>query len=195
MGAEYKAHDGFANLAETAKIGPNAHWSGIMAKTTLVAVALAGAIANACSASTEVLRAKSNEARMNVQRIWSAALAYYEEEHVGPDGKLLPKQFPTPVATTPAGTPCDGPNQRYRPDPKAWEHPTWKALRFSMTEPHYYRYAFDSSGTGTSAQFTAHAHGDLNCDGVWSTFEKIGFVDKQGKLQRGSGLYANRPLE
>ena len=44
---------------------------------------------------------------------------------------------------------------------------------------HFFRYCFSSSATGGDAEFTDNAHADLDCDGVWSTFERSGQA-KQG---------------
>jgi len=65
-----------------------------------------------------------------------------------------------------------------------------------MDDPHYFRYAFDSSGTSTTAKFTARAHADLDCDGVFSTFIKTGEVLFQGSDITTSGtLYRVREIE
>jgi hypothetical protein len=76
------------------------------------------------------------------------------------------------------------------PHPAIWKTPTWNALNFSMSEPHYYRYSFESEGAGSNARFTATAQGDLDCDGIPSRFERA------GSAQGGSsGLYMENPLE
>lgn len=43
--------------------------------------------------------------------------------------------------------------------------------------------------------FTPGAHGDLNCDGLRSTFERVGTIDESGTVSRGLGLYKNNPKE
>ena len=48
-----------------------------------------------------------------------------------------------------------------------------------MNDRHYFAYEFDSSGTLSDARMTATAYGDLDCDGVWSTFQKLAFGDPQ----------------
>ena len=63
-----------------------------------------------------------------------------------------------------------------------------------MDDPHYYRYEFISSGVSTSAEFTARAQGDLDCDGIESTYEMYGTVGDQGPA--GSGTqWRNKELE
>jgi len=56
-----------------------------------------------------------------------------------------------------------------------WDTPTWSALYFQITEPHYFVYEFTSNGkTGNDAEFVATAYGDLDCDGIRSTFQRSG---------------------
>jgi type IV pilus assembly protein PilA len=53
-------------------------------------------------------------------------------------------------------------------------------LKFSMQAPQYYMYNYSSDGNFmtpvTGTQFTATANGDLNGDGVYSTFMLVGAV-------------------
>src|SRR5205823_4702955 len=116
---------------------------------------------------------KTTEAVENVRKIAEGARAYYEEHH----------EFPPSVRLSPArGTCCASPGQKCVPDPTLWENPTWKALRFSMDVPHYYLYEFKSTGTGKDAKFSVAAHGDLDCDNTFSTFEMVGGVDADGHV-------------
>jgi len=55
-----------------------------------------------------------------------------------------------------------------------WDNPSWQALTFAISDPHYYSYEYTSDGTGTNAQFTARANGNLDGDGTLSTFERAG---------------------
>ena len=65
--------------------------------------------------------------------------------------------------------------------PNAWETPTWNALGFRAVPagtPHCFAFAFDSAPSATKATFRAHAHADLDGNGVPSTFEVTGrYVD------------------
>jgi len=52
-----------------------------------------------------------------------------------------------------------------------------------MTDPQYYMYAYSApTVTGTSAAFTATANGDLNGNGVLSTFSIAGSVSTKGAI-------------
>lgn len=140
---------------------------------------------------------RTAEAVTNVKKIYDGARSYYEEEsHARGSVAVLPKQFPNPPAkpgpVPPLGTCCHAPDHKCAPDPRLWTDATWQALKFSMDDPHYYAYEYQASGTGTSATFTVAAYGDLNCDGVYSTFEMVGSVQADGTVTGQGGMFINR---
>ncbi|HEU5141958.1 MAG TPA: hypothetical protein VFU04_02255, partial [Solirubrobacterales bacterium] len=72
------------------------------------------------------------------------------------------------IGPTPAlGACCRGGRERCDPDPALWEAPLWRELGFSLDHAHAYAYSYASDGE----RFTVRAQGDLDCDGVYSTFE------------------------
>lgn len=117
-------------------------------------------------------RAKISEVDVNLRQLVLASRSYFQEEHAGPDGAVTSCRFPDPAPCTPAGSPCDHPGDRYPASAEAWSHPTWKALGFQIADPHRYQYCVESEGSGADARFTLVAHGDLDCDGVMSTFQR-----------------------
>ena len=140
-----------------------------------------------------IARSKTAEATMHVRKMYDQAVAYYEQERTGPDGALLPKRFPPTTALTPSD-PC---RKRGKPEltpASAWAAPGWQALNFQIEDPSYYSYEFVSSGEGESAAFTARAIGDLDCDGVRSTFERIGTI-RDGMVTGAAGLFRNNETE
>ncbi len=88
-------------------------------------------------------------------------------------------QFPS-AGPTPSQVPCG--TSPHKPDPNLWSDPGWKAVGFSIDKPFRYRYQIIASGKGPTAAFTIRVHGDLDCDGTYSTFELMGAVDKNGHL-------------
>lgn len=112
---------------------------------------------------------RAEEARTNLERIYDGAVSYYDSDHATRTGMILPPQFPASSPRLPASIPC---GEAMEPGYDTWRQPTWEALNFSIHEPHYYSYQFESSGTGADAAFTAYAFGDLDCDGVLSTFQR-----------------------
>ncbi len=102
-----------------------------------------------------------------LQRIGAAAVSY---AHAHP----VPQAFPPSVPLTP-GAP---PRGRCEADPPgAWEQPTWRALDFRPVPPdapHCFAFSFDSGLSPARSTFRAQAHGDLDGDGISSTFEVTG---------------------
>lgn len=114
-------------------------------------------------------RAKTVEALILVKKMSDGGRVAYARKHT------LPKSAgPTP----PLGTCCAGKDQRCPVDPALWATASWKALQFDVTDPYRYSYAFKSD----KASFTATAYGDLNCDGIYSTFEMKGTIGRDGKI-------------
>ena len=120
-----------------------------------------------------------------VEKISELAVAY---AHDRPVITAFPSSAPLTPSAPPRGT-------REVDPPGAWDQPTWKALGFRPVAegvPHAFAFAFDSvPGTepaparvdvtgallpvpGARSTFAAHAHGDLDGDGVTSTFEMHG---------------------
>ncbi len=151
-------------------------------------------------------KAMTTEAIDYLDKIYKGAADYYVTPRVKEDSfEKLPCQFPESQPVTPsAGTCCkalggpdqDGDNRcdalggpesgpppkgkkgRSEPPANPWDTPTWSALRFEITQPHYFVYEFTSNGkTGVDAEFVATAYGDLDCDGVRSTFQRFGKAD------------------
>lgn len=105
-------------------------------------------------------------------------------------GRAPAEAFPAPAPMTPA-TPPRG--VRVADPAGAWDHPTWRALEFRANAegvPHAFAFAFDSS----PGAFVAHAHGDLDGDGVVSTFEVRGIADETG-ARVVPGMYVAEEVE
>ncbi len=146
-----------------------------------------------------IRRSKTTEATMNLRKVYDSSVSYYNTEHAGRTGEILPKQFPLTVIPTPAdwaAQTCEGgASQKYQPGADVWNNATWQALNFAVDDPFYFRYEYVSAGTGTGSQFTARAQGDLNCDTTLSTFERIGTVDAENNITGGAGIFKKDELE
>jgi len=115
----------------------------------------------------DVRTSRLAEPIQGLQRLSAAAIAYGQ-------GRPVAQGFPPSAPLTPPRPPrgrCD-------PDPpELWEHPTWKALEFlpvDLGAPHCFSFAFDSTLSPAKSTFRAHAHGDLDGDGLTSSFEVTG---------------------
>ena len=146
-----------------------------------------------------IRRSKTSEATMNIRKMFDSSVSYFNEEQANRKGQILPRQFPAEqVAPTKEkwGDVCKNKDsQKFQPDADTWDNATWQALNFAVEDPFYYRYEYDSEGTGAGAKFTARANGDLNCDGTESTFERIGTVDAENNINGGAGLFTKNELE
>ena len=126
-------------------------------------------------------RAKSTEARVNLKKLYDGAFAQYGHAH----------ELPASTGVTPPlGSCCKGKDGLCAPEAARWQTPAWKALRFSLDDPHRYSYEFKSD----KSSFVARAFGDLNCDGVYSTFEMKGNIAADGTITT-KGLVVDRELE
>jgi type IV pilus assembly protein PilA len=145
-----------------------------------------------------IRRSKTVEATMNVRKMFDSSVAYFEADHASTTGLPLVKQFPTAPATnpTPALKACCGQaGDKCVPAPTYWNDPTWSALNFSVDDPFYYSYQYNSAGTETSANFQAWAFGDLDCDGIYSTYQRSGSVLSDRSVSGGAGLYTKNDIE
>jgi len=169
----------------------------------MIVVAIIGVLAAvAIPAFMKYIRkSKTTEARDHLRRSYEQARVYYFETFGARNaGGFVRHQFPATVQMTPVSTCCqaDGSN-KCPPNAAQWSDPTWVALHFSLDDPHYYRYEFISSGAGTQAEFTTRASGDLDCDGIESTFEMYGTVmtgeSGGGEVSGSSGVARINELE
>src|SRR5688572_9970269 len=108
-----------------------------------------------------VTNSKSAEARMAVGRMSKDAAAYFEAEKmagntltlggsVGISRQLCPAATAVPAAVQAEGV-------KFQPSPTQWTGNGWTCLKFSMTQPVYFQYNYQSNVTTTTA---AAAGGD-----------------------------------
>ncbi|MGD0676838.1 MAG: hypothetical protein ABSC94_15605 [Polyangiaceae bacterium] len=125
-----------------------------------------------------------------LKRMASAAVAYAQAE---PVAQAFPPSAPLTPLAPPRGV-CEV-------DPAGlWDRPTWRALGFRPVpegEPHCFSFQFDSSLAAPRSTFRAQAHGDLDGDGITSTFEMTGQVvegDPRGPFI-DPGLFVDSEVE
>jgi len=152
-------------------------------------------------------RAKSSEAVEVMDKIYQGAVTYYSQPRVDNNANLMPCQFPPSTGPTPAaGTCCaefGGPDadgdDRCDAGGEWWQTEAWTGHFYNRSDAHYYVYEFKSQGTGDGAEFTITAHGDLDCDGVQSTFERrgTGKVDADGvcTVEPARGMFIQNETE
>ncbi len=151
--------------------------------------------------------AKTAEARNSLGQIGKDAAAAYEKESMA--GTVLPTSQSAAFsrslcACTGAPVPAAQASiagRKYQSSPTEWNqgaatNTCWACVKFSMDQPQYYMYNYVSPGTGSSGDsFTATANGDLNGDGVLSTFTLLGSVNNSFALNIAPNLQEVSPEE
>jgi hypothetical protein len=82
----------------------------------------------------------------------SSSLIYYR----------VTNQFPASLGPAPETIWCEG--EPHSANPSLWRDPTWVSLNFAVSDPHYFSYRYESSGTGSEPRFTASALIRMDCD-------------------------------
>ena len=131
-------------------------------------------------------RTRTAEAPRYLAAIALAETTYYVHSAERPDstGALPPRQF---LATDPC--PEGAPPAARRPG--NWNAGTWPYLGLTAEGPVYYSYQVTTTGTAGSATATVIAHGDLDGDGITSTFLRTLSVTAGGDPVAGPLLYLN----
>ena len=163
----------------------------------MIAVAIIGILAAVAIPSfiKYTRRAQTVEAGMNIRRMYDGAVSYFVGEHSDPTGTILARQFPNSAGPTPIAPPAA---TKLVVPPAQWATPEWNALDFSVNDPLRYSYTFVSSGSDANAKASMIANGDLNGNGVYSTFQRdcLGVVSgSEVGVQGGSGLYIANEIE
>jgi prepilin-type N-terminal cleavage/methylation domain-containing protein len=129
-----------------------------------------------------VKRSKTSEATGSLSKIYQGEVSYYQasaERGAGSPSFITANINPS---TVPAGV-------KIAPNMAAWNADGWREIGFSLDTAHYYSY----TATGTTSAFTATANGDLDGDGVPSTFSRGGTI-VGGEVQ-GNTLSITEELE
>ena len=140
---------------------------------------------------------KLSEPIEGLDRMVTSAVAYAARH---PQEISFPPSAPLTPAEVPRGV-------RVVDPPEAWQHLTWLALDFgfdpcakrppSCGTPHAFSFKFDSELDPVTQvmRFTATAHGDLDGDGIVSTFEVRGERAPGQGARVLPGMFIDREVE
>jgi type IV pilus assembly protein PilA len=136
-----------------------------------------------------IASSKTSEARNSLGRMADGAVIAYEDEHMnesvlsgGASTGLTRTLCNSASATVPANVSAVQ-GRKYQSSSADWSTDAavsgtgFSCLHFTIDEPQYYLYGYTASGTSSVGDsFTASANGDLNGDGILSTFSVVGAI-------------------
>mgnify|MGYP001186453055 CR=1 FL=1 len=154
-----------------------------------------------------IANAKTAEARNSIGQIGKDAAAEYEKESmpgtilaIGGTAQLSRALCKSASAGVPkGGTAPKG--AKYQSDPAEWNvdaagNSGFACLKFSMDMPQYFFYNYTASVAGGAGDsFLAIANGDLNGDGIASTFTLSGSVNNSMALNIAPNMIEISPEE
>ena len=147
-----------------------------------------------------IKKSKTAEANQFLKKMSDAARVYYDEPNFTGAATLTPgvvaKGFPAQNALSGDPGMCalsaGGGTEKGAVANYVWDSDVpWASLGFSMADPYYYAYQFQTDATTT---YTALAQGDLDCDGTKSTFTLFGQV-VAGEVNTAADVIKASPLE
>ena len=141
-----------------------------------------------------IANAKQAEARNVLGEIAKDAAAEYESEKAGASGAASHQLCPSASRSVPSSLAMVS-GKKYQSSVADWQADCatdrgFCCLKFSMETPQYYMYSYGA----TPSAFTGKANGDLNGDGIASTFTIRGEVIA-GQLQVAPNIEERDPGE
>jgi type IV pilus assembly protein PilA len=135
-----------------------------------------------------VFTAKTAEAKAGLGRMAKDASNAFNGEQMDGDTVIAlgqSREGSNQLCPDAAAVPSDSSSvkgAKYQSSPTDWsDDDGWACLGFSFSDPQYYIYDYDVTGTGdTGDTFTAMAQGDLDGDSTLSTFTLLGQVQADG---------------
>ena len=122
----------------------------------------------------------NEEVHRNLNKMCKGASSYFSKQEIFPHAA-----FPVLTHTKiPSET---------RESPEAdFDLPVWQNLSFKIDKPTWYQYEYSSANDGNNSSFTVIARGDLDGDGGYSEFKRIGTVQHKGRAKCSNLLIERR---
>lgn len=155
-----------------------------------------------------IANTKTAEARNALGRMSQASVAVFEQEHMG--GSVLPQG----QAATLSRALCQSASQsvpqsiaavsgkKYQSSASDWNvdsagNSGFACLHFTIDQPQYYMYCYKLTGSGGNPgdTFTGIANGDLNGDGIESTFSLSGAINSNYIVNVAPNIQETMPEE
>jgi len=190
------------------RIGPRGARAAFTLIELMIVVVIIGilSVLAAYGVRKYIANAKTAEARNALGRIGGSAIIAYERESMA--GAILMQQTSTPITralclsasqSVPASKASIA-GAKYQSSPNEWSvDPVasgFACLHFTMDAPQYYMYNYAAVGsTNPGDSFTAMANGDLNGDGVLSTFTLSGKINASYAVNVAPNIAETSPEE
>ncbi|HEX8792105.1 MAG TPA: type II secretion system protein [Polyangiaceae bacterium] len=152
--------------------------------------------------------AKTAEARNALGRMAQAAVGVYEQEHMSgsvlPQGQAatLSRALCKSASASVPSTASQVQGRKYQSAVSDWNMDSagnsgFACLHFTIDQPQYYMYCYTLTGSGGNAgdSFTGTANGDLNGDGILSTFSLAGAISPSFTLNIAPNFQETNPEE
>lgn len=155
-----------------------------------------------------IANTKTAEARNALGRMAQASIGVYEQEHMS--GTVLPQGQEATLSralcksvsqSVPASiTQVQG--RKYQSAVADWNTDSagnsgFACLHFTIDQPQYYMYCYQLTGSGGNPgdAFTGTANGDLNGDGIQSTFSLTGAISPNFTINVAPNIQESNPEE
>lgn len=175
----------------------------------MIVVAIVGilAVLAAYGVRKYIASSKTTEARNSLGRMANAALIAYEHENM--NSPVLPQGGSTGLTRTLCNTASVSVpaslgqvrGAKYQSTSADWNADSagnsgFACLHFTIDEPQYFMYSYKVSGTSNPGDsFTALANGDLNADGIASTFSLTGAISPSYVINVAPNMLTINPDE
>ncbi len=176
----------------------------------MIVVAIVGilAVLAAYGVRKYIASSKTTEARNAIGRMANAVVISYEDDEYGQTAMLAPgtsSGYTRAMCNKASGSVPTAigavQGKKYQSTLVDWNvdaagNSGFACLKFTIDQPQYYMYSYTTSGTVSPGDsFTAIANGDLNGDGVLSTFSLTGVINSSYIINVAPNMLEVNPEE
>tara|TARA_B100000029_G_scaffold104513_1_gene95057 strand:- start:244 stop:765 length:522 start_codon:yes stop_codon:yes gene_type:complete len=118
---------------------------------------------------------RSRDAQEKVNTVYDNLVFAFDKTRKSP-GK--PCALPRISICIPAESNC---RANVEEEPQEWNRLARHAMGALQNNTDAFRYCLQADGEGAKAKFTVSAYGDLDCDGIFSTYQRVGRFDEYAR--------------